>query len=75
MTFTKNRLPERIKQVRGRARQIDFARKYGITQQVLSAWETGRTQPGADFIVAMCRGEGVSADYLLGLSDSPAPNS
>ena len=69
MIFPKNRLPERIKMIRGNENQTDFASVFGVRQQVLSSWEKGKAQPSIENIIAMCMVSGVSADWLLGLSD------
>ena len=44
-----------------------------ISQALLSHYENGAREPGLDFVCRACRYYGVSADYLLGLSDSPRP--
>ena len=43
----------------------------GISQALLSHYETGAREPGLDFVCRACRYYNVSADYLLGLSDLP----
>ena len=43
----------------------------GISQALLSHYETGAREPGLDFVCRACRYYHVSADYLLGLSDQP----
>ena len=42
-----------------------------ISQALLSHYETGAREPGLDFVRRACRYYGVSADYLLGLSELP----
>ena len=42
-----------------------------ISQALLSHYENGAREPGLDFLCRACRYYGVSADYLLGLSDLP----
>lgn len=46
-----------------------------ISQALLSHYENGAREPGLDFVCRACRYYGVSADYLLGLSDEPAGSS
>lgn len=46
-----------------------------ISQALLSHYENGAREPGLSFVCRACRYYGVSADYILGLSDSPAGGS
>ena len=45
-----------------------------ISQALLSHYENGAREPGLGFVCRACRYYGVSADYLLGLSEDPAGN-
>lgn len=58
---------------RSRATTITtFARDVlGVSTSVPTNWKNG-TVPGADAVYNSCAHFGVTADYLLGLSDSPA---
>ena len=49
--------------------QDELAEKVFVTRQAVSRWESGAAKPDADKIVAICDLFGVSADYLLGLTD------
>ncbi len=40
-----------------------------ISQALLSHYENGAREPGLDFVCRACRYYGVSADYLLGLTE------
>ena len=51
--------------------QRQAAADLNISQALLSHYETGAREPGLDFVRRACRYYGVSADYLLGLSDAP----
>ena len=51
--------------------QRKVAADLNISQALLSHYETGAREPGLDFVCRACRYYGVSADYLLGLSDNP----
>ncbi len=42
-----------------------------ISQALLSHYENGAREPGLDFVCRASRYYGVSADYLLGISDLP----
>lgn len=44
-----------------------------ISQALLSHYENGAREPGLSFVCRACKYYGVSADYLLGLSDRPGP--
>lgn len=49
----------------------EFARRCGIANQSLSRYEReGNNLPGAELLRRMCLASGVSADWLLGLTDT-----
>jgi len=58
-------------------RQEDVGKATGMSQRKISRLETGDVQPTPDEIVRLCRFYDVSADYLLGLTDTyeKCPNS
>lgn len=45
-----------------------------VTRQSISKWESGESQPSPSAIYTLAKLFNVSADYLLGLSNSPQPN-
>ena len=47
-------------------RQTDVAHVVGVDQRTLSNYETGKTIPDAEMVIALADFFGVSADYLLG---------
>jgi transcriptional regulator with XRE-family HTH domain len=47
--------------------QVDLAKALGTTQRVISYYETKGELPTPDFLVALVRVLGVSADELLGI--------
>lgn len=49
--------------------QAALAKQLGVSLPTVRAWEQEKSSPGHDMLVAICRHYGVSADYLLGLSD------
>lgn len=53
--------------------QLTIAQKLGVQVPQYQRYEWGKTTPSADVIVKMATTFGVSADYLLGLSDEPNP--
>ena len=54
-----------------RLNQRRVAADLNISQALLSHYETGAREPGLDFVCRACKYYNVSADYLLGLSDTP----
>lgn len=54
-------------------RQRQVAADLGISQALLSHYEKGTREPGLDFLSRACDYYGVTADYLLGRSESKAP--
>ena len=51
--------------------QRSAAADLNISQALLSHYENGAREPGLDFIRRASTYYGVSADYLLGLTDAP----
>ena len=51
--------------------QRTAAAALNISQALLSHYENGAREPGLDFVRRACAYYGVSADYLLGLSELP----
>ena len=66
------RLMDARKRLPDRPSRKAFAETTGITPSSIENWETGVSVPPADRLATLARHLGVSADYLLGLSDSPA---
>ncbi|MCL2842784.1 MAG: helix-turn-helix domain-containing protein [Oscillospiraceae bacterium] len=54
-------------------RQIDVANAIGITQRKYSYIETGTQQVTEEMLVKLASFYNTSVDYLLGLTDDPAP--
>ena len=65
----KNVLADRLRELRGSMSQSDFAAKIGVKQTSYSSWERGVKDPLAQTLVQISNTLGVSADWLLGLSD------
>ena len=53
--------------------QIGLAMKLNISQYMVSAYETGRHQPGIDTLNQMSNIFGVSVDYIIGNTDIRTP--
>lgn len=66
-------LSERIKERRKKLHYTQklLAEKVKVSPQVISNWERGYTEPGADDIVHLSKALECSGDYLLGRTDSP----
>lgn len=50
--------------------QVQLAQKLNITKQTVSNWENENIQPSIEMLVRLSKLFSVSADYLLGLSES-----
>ena len=50
--------------------QRQAAAELNISQALLSHYENGAREPGLGFVCRACRYYGVTADYMLGLTDS-----
>ena len=59
----------RLKEARGSATQVAVAQALGIKQQAYARYESGGALPGAEILQRICLRLGVSADWLLGLTD------
>ena len=64
---------ERLKQIRedNDLTQMDIANLLNTTRQQVSKWETGVQMMGVDKYIVLARYYNISADYLLGLIDTP----
>ena len=51
--------------------QRQVAAQLGISQALLSHYENGAREPGLSFVCRVCEYYEVSADYLLGRTDTP----
>ncbi len=49
--------------------QNQLAKELELSNASISYWETGKQEPGASAIYKLSRFFGVSADYLIGISD------
>ncbi|MCL1803188.1 MAG: helix-turn-helix domain-containing protein [Eubacteriaceae bacterium] len=63
--------PERLKELRSNRKltQGEVADSLHIPQSSIAAWESGRTNPRMESILAIANLFNVSFDYLMGLSD------
>lgn len=65
----------RIKELRKKNNisQLDLAKELNVSQTAVSHWEIGRSDPDHTTSKQLADMFGVSLEYLLGFSDSPAP--
>lgn len=78
MPNNRNITAERLVSLRGKTQQSEVAKIAGVAQTTYSNWENSINYPPADAIARLATHWGVSADYLVGLSDQPSgmpPNS
>lgn len=67
----KNTFSNRLKKLRGKLSQSDFAAKIGTKQTTYSSWERGNKEPSLEVVSQISTLFGVTTDYLLGLTDIP----
>ena len=60
---------ERMKEIRGDISQRQAAALVGIKPQNWNVYEKDQSTPGAEVVIRLCQHFGVSADWLLGLSE------
>lgn len=67
-----NRLAHRLLVIREQFNlsQSDIATLFSISRDAYGRYERGDREPKIDFIVSFCRHFDISADYLLGLTDT-----
>lgn len=58
-----------LRKLRGSMTQTEMAGIFGVKQNTYSQWENDYKEPSISTIRAICSHFGVSADWLLGLSD------
>lgn len=63
-----NRLRE-VRRLHGKTQQ-DMCNDLEVSHNCYASWEQGRTEPGLDKLASLCGLLKVSADYLLGISET-----
>ena len=53
--------------------QLQIANVLGTSQTMYARYERGANELPLRHLIALCKYYGVSADYILGLSDTPKP--
>ncbi len=63
---------QRIKELRQSLgiNQVEFGKRINVSKQCVCNWENGNIQPSIDMLVRIANTFSISADYLLGLSDT-----
>jgi transcriptional regulator with XRE-family HTH domain len=54
--------------------QKQLAERLGVTIRTITNYENGSREPNIKTLIALTQIFGVSADYLLGLTDDPSPH-
>lgn len=64
---------QRIKELRQSLgiNQVEFGKRINVSKQCVCNWENGNIQPSIDMLVRIANTFSISADYLLGLSNTP----
>jgi DNA-binding XRE family transcriptional regulator len=57
--------PKKLREARGTMKQIDVAKKIGVSFQAINNIETGRSKPSSDLLVRLCALYGVDARNLV----------
>ena len=62
---------KRIKEIRteNKLSQKQFGEILSVSQDTISLWETGKSLPSAEFLIAISKTFNVSVDYILKLTD------
>ncbi len=66
---------QRMKEVRTMAKdtQTITANRLNMVQQQYQKYETGKNELPIRYLIEFCKIYNISADYILGLKDEPAP--
>lgn len=64
---------ERLRELRGTESQASFAASIGVNRVQYAKYESGQNSPSIELLKRICEAhDGVTADWLLGLSKSAA---
>lgn len=68
-------LMENLKNIREKRNrnQLNVAMNVGVSQEMISSYESGRAYPSAQTLIELAKFLDTSTDYLLGLTDNPTP--
>ena len=75
MTTVMNMAYDRIRELREDHdfRQVDIAKRLGMSQTGYSKYETGENDIPTSILIALADIYGVSTDYILNRTDNPEP--
>ncbi len=64
-------IAKRIKEIRLESglSQIEFGHKLSVSQDTVSLWETAKSIPTTEMVIAICKTFNCSSDYVLGLCE------
>ena len=64
-------IASRLKEIRtdNHLSQKEFGALLSVSQDTVSLWETGKSIPTVEFLIAISKRFGVSVDYILCLKD------
>lgn len=67
---------DKIRELRSihRMSQVDLAKAIHVSQQAITKWETGKSEPSSSAINDIANYFNVSSDYLLGRTSSKLPD-
>lgn len=65
---------DRLIELQGHRTAEQFGKDLGVSRQTINYWLKGDRTPSAENIKTICTKEGVSADWLIGLSDIRTTN-
>lgn len=66
-------LGQMLRTLRGSTSQAQIAAIFGIAQQTYAGWENDKRNPSITELCGIAKHFEVSVDWLLGLTDDPAP--
>ena len=71
-----NMISSRLRELRlmHKMSQSDLAKAIHVSQQAITKWETGKSEPSSSNIVDISKYFNVSSDYLLGETDDKTPD-
>jgi len=67
-------LPYNLRELRKQHnyKQTDLSKILSVSQQTISSFENGETEPSIDLLIKLSQHFNVTVDFLLGLTDVPA---
>lgn len=72
--FVQDKFTARLKELRGEKSLQEISEAIGISRVSLGYYETGNRKPDIEILYKIAKFYGVSADYLIGISDVRTPD-